>query len=496
VEKAEENRSAHAHGRGARGRRTEDGGRKTGESARQVDRRLVFARRRGLQLEWATVIKLKRLKINRYRNVEPCDLVFSDRFNILLGPNGAGKTTLLNLISKVLRTNLADTSDPFSIEIELSFPGGTLSGKIETFLETSPEPDDLPSELREARADRLVVGQAMQVPQFELRLIRSEPPSTVTIIRGLDSVVIAGDGVPQRLKPRDLRHFWSAPLLGRAALLASSAARKRTPPIYREIQNTTRFDESLDTFRSITAKDDNTTTFEGEPRPRIQYVSYLIDEPDTVDREVFPLSGIVPASILDLIQSGFNNEMTGISFNDSDLKFLSETCRLLGLRAATAKFELAEKQVRGAGDENTFELGHLRFLFTRKTGDIFQDQHLSYGQKRLLTFLYYLEANPSIIIADELVNGLHHAWIKECMEAIGERQAFLTSQNPLLLDYLFFTSVQEVKESFILCRIEPVGDSEKMIWRNLTDDEAAMFYSAYKVGIEHVGEILRTRGLW
>jgi hypothetical protein len=145
---------------------------------------------------------------------------------------------------------------------------------------------------------------------------------------------------------------------------------------------------------------------------------------------------------------------------------------------------------------DVYEFGNLKFWFTRKDGSIFQDQHLSYGQKRLLTFLYYLEANPSIVIADELVNGLHHAWIKECMEAIGERQAFLTSQNPLLLDYLFFTSLEEVKESFILCRTEPVGDSEKMIWRNLTDDEAAMFYSAYKVGIEHVGEILRTRGLW
>ncbi|WP_438013724.1 AAA family ATPase [Sorangium sp. So ce315] len=127
---------------------------------------------------------------------------------------------------------------------------------------------------------------------------------------------------------------------------------------------------------------------------------------------------------------------------------------------------------------------------------IFQDQHLSYGQKRLLAFLYYLDANPSFVIADELVNGLHHAWIEECMNAIGDRQAFLTSQNPLLLDYLSFESAEQVKESFILCRNQVDGDRERMIWRNMTDDEADMFYRAYQVGIEHVGEILRTRGLW
>ncbi len=79
---------------------------------------------------------------------------------------------------------------------------------------------------------------------------------------------------------------------------------------------------------------------------------------------------------------------------------------------------------------------------------------------------------------------------------IGDRQAFLTSQNPLLLDYLVFDSVQQVKETFILCRSETIDGRDKMSWRNLTDDEADMFYSAYKVGIEHVGEILRTRGLW
>ncbi len=78
------------------------------------------------------MVKLRRLKIERYRNVEPCDLTFGEGLNVVLGQNGAGKTTLLNLISRVLRTNLTDTSDPFAVEIEVAFPGGSLSGRIAT----------------------------------------------------------------------------------------------------------------------------------------------------------------------------------------------------------------------------------------------------------------------------------------------------------------------------------------------------------------------------
>ncbi len=100
------------------------------------------------------------------------------------------------------------------------------------------------------------------------------------------------------------------------------------------------------------------------------------------------------------------------------------------------------------------------------------------------------------MIADELVNGMHHRWIEECVTAMGDRQAFLTSQNPLLLDYLAFDSALQVKSSFVVCQTELRDGRERMIWRNFTDDEADMFYSAYRVGIEHVGEILRTRGLW
>jgi len=121
---------------------------------------------------------------------------------------------------------------------------------------------------------------------------------------------------------------------------------------------------------------------------------------------------------------------------------------------------------------------------------------LSYGQKRLVTFFYYLACNPHIIIADELVNGLHHRWITASIEAIGSRQAFLTSQNPLLLDYIPITSEEEVLRSFVLCRGEPRGGRPGWIWENMNEDDARELFQAYEVGIEHVSEILQSRGLW
>ena len=137
----------------------------------------------------------------------------------------------------------------------------------------------------------------------------------------------------------------------------------------------------------------------------------------------------------------------------------------------------------------------LRFQFTRR-GAIFSHEALSYGQKRLLAFLYYLAVNEHIVIADELVNGLHHEWITLCLQQIGERQAFLTSQNPLLLDYLPPGSVEQAQQRYILCRSEPTEKGEELVWENMPAEEAERFFRAYSVGIQHVSEVLMSKGLW
>jgi hypothetical protein len=35
-----------------------------------------------------------------------------------------------------------------------------------------------------------------------------------------------------------------------------------------------------------------------------------------------------------------------------------------------------------------------------------------------------------------------------------------------------------------------------MVWWNMPEYDAKRFFEAYQVGIQHVSEILRTKGLW
>ena len=54
---------------------------------------------------------LRWLKVHQFRHVEPCELHFSETYNVLLGLNGSGKTTLLELIAAALRFNLREDEE-------------------------------------------------------------------------------------------------------------------------------------------------------------------------------------------------------------------------------------------------------------------------------------------------------------------------------------------------------------------------------------------------
>ena len=440
------------------------------------------------------MVKLRRLKIERYRNVEPCDLRFSDGLNVVLGQNGAGKTTLLNLISKVLRTNLADTSDPFAIEIELTFPGGSLSGRIAT------REQEVTREDRESMSGSAVFrfgrsGEPVQslMPDIEFVMRLDELDKDISIRRDQSTVLWEERSGDRSFKRTEvIESFGTRGLLAQLVLpVVALLAKEGVLEIFRAMQYPVRFDEGLDVYRTVTARADEPGSSASDLVPEW----FVTSAPEAKESFFSGTVGLAPENLgTGSLTRAAAASLASAVVPHSDLAFLTSTVRLLDLQSAEARLELVEKQV--SPGVAFFIFGNLKFWFTRKDGSIFQDHQLSYGQKRLLTFLYYLDCNPSFVIADELVNGMHHRWIEECVTAMGGRQAFLTSQNPLLLDYLAFDSALQVKSSFVVCQTELRDGRERMIWRNFTDDEADMFYSAYRVGIEHVGEILRTRGLW
>ena len=79
--------------------------------------------------------KLTRLKIESFRNVEPCELRFGDGFNVLLGLNATGKTTLLELIAAALSFDFCKFEDEaFAVEYDLEFSTGTINAFVKSAL--------------------------------------------------------------------------------------------------------------------------------------------------------------------------------------------------------------------------------------------------------------------------------------------------------------------------------------------------------------------------
>ena len=154
------------------------------------------------------------------------------------------------------------------------------------------------------------------------------------------------------------------------------------------------------------------------------------------------------------------------------------------------------RQVVGTTQIDTFK--GITFRATLRDGTEFDHDRFSFGQKRLLTFLWYAASNvDGPIIADELANGLHHAWIDICMRTIGDRQAFLATQNPLIFDFLEFASADEARVSLVRCSTgETESGATQRRWNNLTTDEAERLFLAYEARFQHVSELLRVEGLW
>ena len=256
-------------------------------------------------------------------------------------------------------------------------------------------------------------------------------------------------------------------------------------------QWTYRFDESLGVFESITESDSGRMQKPGRA-PAISLDVWfgqekLEDPVRIVHRQpVFMPYQYVPTRP----QSGRSSAAVKLAQGSA----LANFPQLAGLR--DMMMSLAVERSWQEDNENRWRFGHAEFLFSGLAGVEFSHNFLSYGQKRLLAFLYYLDANNEFVIADELVNGMHHDWIRACLDQIGNRQSFLTSQNPLMLDYLPLESAEQVQKSFIQCKAEVGADTIQVVWSNLATDDAEELFADYQVGIQHVGEILRVRGLW
>ncbi len=432
--------------------------------------------------------KLTRLKIESFRGVAPCELRFSSGFNVLLGLNATGKTTLLELIVASLSFDFSRFGDePFAVEYELSFSTGTIV--------TSMRNEHVAPRNQEA------ISPLIEAPGFQVRDTKQFVPSTQMHIHFTSLAkewTVRADGTsiwlkeePESKSSLQTHQGKRGPdLLFRAIqLVLDDDFDNDKSPLWLTYQNdlwswasACRFDEALDLFRDITSAS--------------TWIEVRVDRARGAALGA-SLGGVIPRELL----SAFGAEVVkmsgeagqGLTIHAESLEFLQEVVALFGFKSARMEMRLKSKTGRTI---ESLRFSDFRFMFEDHDGRTTGHDDLSYGQKRILTFYYYLAFSPMTVIADELVDGLHHLWIDASIEAMGDRQAFLASQNPLLLDHLEFGSAEQVAATFVTCRAERSGSDKHMIWSNMSTYDAERFFRAYKVDVNHVSEILLSKGLW
>ena len=432
-------------------------------------------------------VKLKRLKIAKYRNVAPgTELIFNDGFNVLLGQNGTGKTTLLKLIAMVTASRFGSLKEvEFSLGYTLGFPGARVDVAIENKRNDSEAPLDEPFSW-----SYRVVLEVDELPHPWTLLATTKE----RLLYPADMQEEVGAKGPT-VNPFERNLLSSSLLLIADFLNNKEQGHHDVSALFRfmtfEIQNITngrRFDELLGGLDSITGAIGSSDA----PSASFQFVRPTNGVlPRERDRSTF-----IPKQLEPMMKAHdpSSRSLDGIRAKHEDVAFLAEAVRLMGFKGADMLLRLRRREPVEAGERLTF--CDFEFTITLDDETIIPHSALSYGQKRLLAFLYYVAANDDVIIADEIVNGMHYDWIEACLREIGGRQSFLTSQNPLLLDFLPFTTEQDVEHTFILCGNEQRDGRRHMAWKNMSEESAQTFFRSYKTQALQVSEILRSRGWW
>ncbi len=422
-------------------------------------------------------IRLERLKIHRFRDVvSGTELHFSHGWNVLLGRNATGKTTLLHLISMALRGDFgALAGEVFDLEYELRHEATSLRVRVK---------NESPRE----HVSRKVLGQfAWGDGAFD----DVGPEASVVSLRaeyeaGSSTVRFVSPGAPARLQETEQGQVLEL-LRGRSTLSVAHwlvlALRPRAAPRFPFASSAYRFDEGVELLRNLRGSDSDAPGLPGS----IGFVAQVA----TGDLRALPLE--LPFADWVPDQEGEATTTWHVTF--SRCVNLTRAAMQVDGTAFVATYPVTSNELEQ--DVRFMQLGPPTILLRRGDGSSVSIDRLSFGQKRLFAFAWYLDANPHAVIADELVNGMHYEWIEDCVHAMDGRQVFVTAQNPLLLDHVPVASPDDVTRSFVLCAAARAEEGRREVrWTNPSSEQATEFFRAYENGLLRVHEILRTEGLW
>lgn len=428
------------------------------------------------------MFKLTTLTIRSLRYFVPnTTLKFGPCTNVLLGKNGVGKTSLLELVCNIMRSDFtAYQARKFDLEWTLE-SNGFVVRMVGTNNVEPPAVESMKSPNRKSSWTVRIDGYLAGDPEQSL------------------SVKLASDGEARAelcKKSLNVDHsdLFRPGFLGHTMYQLSGVFEERgsikTPireacfrlasELLTASANLKRYDEALGSYDLITSSGTEGASFNISKHKDSSFVQS---------------SRFVPSKVCELTSRMDVGEEAQVTLGSDALPFLQAFRRLTSFDHVAMHLFIQKRQIATVEVPwDTTQFGGFSFaIMSNRT--LFLHNALSFGEKRLLSFLYHAACVPELLIADEPVNGLHYEWIRECVQVASEpqRQSFVTSQNPLLLDHI---SVQpggrDLRPRFLMLSNR---DSLHSV-RNMTDAEEQMFGRYVSTAKAHVSEIMQDLGLW
>lgn len=396
--------------------------------------------------------RIRKLEVTRFRGLAaPATFTFGDRYHLVVGDNGAGKTNLLKLLAMITRLDfspLVDESFEVAWEADTG-DGGRVVGRVARELVGSPAAGGGRDRARWAWS------LSLDTPGMSVQHGARQP--------------VQGEGV--RGSPGDpCGSFALWTMTSASDLWAGRGVRWQAD----------RADEALGSFAALLG-----AVEPGGTMPFTPWLSAAAGAP------IVAHFGEGAALNDEWLTSATAGNYLPIA--SGSIPWLEAVRRDFGATSITLRPKFDHRR---PVDENhdiiQFRGCDVHATFSPHVA-VSQDK-LSFGQKRLLGLRYYLATGPEApAIIDELSNGLHHTWVQALVGDLELRQSFLATQNPLLMDSVWWDSAEEAGRGIILCTRD---GAHRWVWRQLNPAEATVFYEAWRTGIQQIHEVLKTEGWW
>ncbi|MCP4135044.1 MAG: AAA family ATPase, partial [bacterium] len=374
------------------------------------------------------MLKLRSLKINKFKLLkEPVEMSFGENRNILIGKNGTGKTTLLELIAGCFTYDFSYFKErDYELDVVYTLEGEGIEAEVE-YKSLKQQRDKSVSLLPEYESKEFFVDTL----QFNI----SYMGKNYTIKLTKDGGIISGDHSSSELQP--FKSSINSDNLFIVLIEYLSSKNKDDKIVLKTIPDElskmlallARFFLNNFPLERFAEGLSNVELWEENAYINIIYDERLIGESINPD---------IPIQIEDNFFEFLNSDKLSqdLEIDRQAFPILAEIASELGFKAIRLLYSFKSKTKKDDGihyDWSTFAI-HADI----DPDNTITESLLSYGQRRFIAIMLYLNRHKNVLVIDEPVNGLHHRMIEKVIEMMESKQSFIANQNPILFDYMEF----------------------------------------------------------